>query len=182
MDAVGELDRHRNSVAKNPEVDTRISQYEMAFKMQASVPDLMDISKEPKDVLELYGAKPGDGSFASNCLTARRLLWGRFSNAGQICLSPEYVLVPAHFQDKLVEALKEAYTSFYPEGPEKSDSLSRIVSTAHAARIKKLIDETKGTIVVGGQAVVEKRFIAPTIVRDVKEGDSLLGECVLSSP
>ena len=115
-------------------------------------------------------------------LTARRLLWGRFSNAGQICLSPEYVLVPAHFQDKLVEALKEAYASFYPEGPEKSDSLSRIVSTAHAARIKKLIDETKGTIVVGGQADVEKRFIAPTIVRDVKEGDSLLGECVLSSP
>jgi len=73
VDVVGELDRHRNNVAKNPEVDTRISQYEMAFKMQASVPELMDISKEPKDVLELYGAKPGDGSFASNCLTARRL-------------------------------------------------------------------------------------------------------------
>jgi hypothetical protein len=73
VDAVGELDRHRNAVAKNPEVDTRISQYEMAFKMQASVPELMDISKEPKETLELYGAKPGDGSFASNCLTARRL-------------------------------------------------------------------------------------------------------------
>ncbi|EJF59174.1 aldehyde dehydrogenase [Dichomitus squalens] len=109
-------------------------------------------------------------------LAARRLLWGRFSNAGQICLSPEYVLVPEHFQDTLVEALKEAYASFYPEGPEKSDSLSRIVSSAHAARIKKLIDETKGTIVVGGQADVEKRYIAPTVVRDVKEGDSLLGD------
>ncbi|MCE9565157.1 MAG: DUF1501 domain-containing protein [Planctomycetes bacterium] len=74
VDTVGELDRHRNAVVKNPEVDTRIAQYEMAFKMQASVPDLMDISREPKDVLELYGATPGDGSFASNCLTARRLL------------------------------------------------------------------------------------------------------------
>jgi len=74
VDAVGELDRHRNAAVKNPEVDTRIAQYEMAFKMQASVPDLMDISREPKEVLELYGATPGDGTFASNCLTARRLL------------------------------------------------------------------------------------------------------------
>jgi hypothetical protein len=73
VDTVGELDRHRNAAVKNPEVDTRISQYEMAFKMQASVPELMDISKEPKETLELYGAKPGDGSFASNCLMARRL-------------------------------------------------------------------------------------------------------------
>jgi hypothetical protein len=74
VDAVGSLDRHRNAAARNPDVDTRVSQYEMAFKMQASVPDLMDISKETKETLDLYGATPGDGSFASNCLTARRLL------------------------------------------------------------------------------------------------------------
>jgi hypothetical protein len=73
VDAVAELDRHRNASVRNPEVETRVQQYEMAFRMQASVPELMDISKEPKDVLELYGATPGDGSFASNCLTARRL-------------------------------------------------------------------------------------------------------------
>ena len=58
---------------QDPEITTRISQYEMAFRMQMSVPELMDISKEPKEVLDLYGAKPGDGSFASNCLLARRL-------------------------------------------------------------------------------------------------------------
>jgi hypothetical protein len=74
VDVVGELDRHRNASLKNPDVDTRISQYEMAFRMQASVPGLMDLSKESKETLELYGATPGDGSFASNCLTARRLL------------------------------------------------------------------------------------------------------------
>jgi hypothetical protein len=73
VDAVGELDRHRNEVTRNPEVDTRIAAYELAFQMQASVPELMDLSKEPKDVLDMYGAKPGDGSFASNCLLARRL-------------------------------------------------------------------------------------------------------------
>jgi hypothetical protein len=73
VDAVKELDRHRNQNRLNPDVDTRIAAYEMAFRMQASVPELMDISKEPKEALELYGAKPGDGSFASNCLLARRL-------------------------------------------------------------------------------------------------------------
>ena len=57
----------------DPEIATRIAQYEMAFKMQTSVPGLMDVSDESKDVLEAYGATPGDGSFASNCLLARRL-------------------------------------------------------------------------------------------------------------
>ncbi|WP_437206775.1 DUF1501 domain-containing protein [Planctomicrobium sp. SH664] len=73
VDTIAALDRHRNSERFNADVDTRISQYEMAFKMQASVPDLMDISRESKETLDLYGATPGDGSFASNCLTARRL-------------------------------------------------------------------------------------------------------------
>jgi uncharacterized protein (DUF1501 family) len=58
----------------DPEIATRIAQYEMAFRMQTSVPGLMDVSKEPKEVLELYGAKPGAASFANNCLLARRLV------------------------------------------------------------------------------------------------------------
>ena len=58
----------------DPEIQTRIAQYEMAFKMQTSVPELTDFSKEPKEMLEMYGVKtPGDGTFASNCLLARRL-------------------------------------------------------------------------------------------------------------
>ena len=73
IDSVNKLNGIRNGTLADPEIDTKISQYEMAFRMQASVPDLMDVSKEPKHVLDLYGAKPGDGSFASNCLLARRL-------------------------------------------------------------------------------------------------------------
>ena len=58
----------------DPEIHTRIAQYEMAFRMQTSVPELTDFSREPQHVLDLYGVKqPGDGSFASNCLMARRL-------------------------------------------------------------------------------------------------------------
>ncbi len=73
IDAVNALNRLENESMRDPEILTRIAQYEMAFRMQASVPDLVDMSKEPKHVLEAYGANPGDGSFASNCLLARRL-------------------------------------------------------------------------------------------------------------
>ncbi|MDX1984873.1 MAG: DUF1501 domain-containing protein [Bryobacteraceae bacterium] len=73
IDAINALNRSQHAALKDPEVLTRVAQYEMAFKMQMSVPDLVDMSKEPAKVLDAYGAKPGDGSFASNCLLARRL-------------------------------------------------------------------------------------------------------------
>ncbi len=73
VDTVNSLNRVLQGSIDDPEIATRIAQYEMAFKMQASVPDLMDTSKEPQKILDLYGAKPGDGSYASNCLLARRL-------------------------------------------------------------------------------------------------------------
>src|SRR5439155_6591893 len=58
----------------DPEIATRIHSFEMAFRMQSSAPDLMDLSTEPKHVLEMYGAEPGKASFANNCLLARRLV------------------------------------------------------------------------------------------------------------
>lgn len=73
IETINRLDRKRNEIVNNPEIDTRVAAYEMAFRMQASVPELMDISGEPKHVLDMYGATPGDGSYASNCLLARRL-------------------------------------------------------------------------------------------------------------
>jgi hypothetical protein len=73
VDAAGRLNRIHNDSVDDPEIATRITQYEMAFQMQASVPGLMDISDEPQAIMEMYGAKRGDGSFASNCLLARRL-------------------------------------------------------------------------------------------------------------
>src|SRR4051812_8575300 len=73
IDAINRLNRAEFTALRDPEIETRIAQYEMAFRMQTSVPGLMDTSGEPKEVLDLYGAQPGDGSFASNCLLARRL-------------------------------------------------------------------------------------------------------------
>ena len=73
VDAIAALNLHRDKIVADPEVATRIAQYEMAFKMQASVPKLMDVSAEDPKTLALYGCVPGDGSFAANCLLARRL-------------------------------------------------------------------------------------------------------------
>ena len=73
IDAINQLNRLQHNIVGDPEILTRVTQYETAFRMQTSVPDLVDMSDEPPSMLELYGAKPGDGSFASNCLLARRL-------------------------------------------------------------------------------------------------------------
>jgi len=70
---INDLNRQHDAVVDDPEIATRIAQYEMAFQMQASVPELMDTASEPESIQTLYGCKPGDGSFASNCLLARRL-------------------------------------------------------------------------------------------------------------
>ena len=74
IDALGELNRRQYAVVGDPEIETRIAQYEMAYRLQSSVPELADISSEPQHVLDLYGpdvTKPG--TFAANCLLARRL-------------------------------------------------------------------------------------------------------------
>ena len=71
--AINALNKQQSALTEDPEIATRIAQYEMAFQMQVSVPELMDISKEGQKSLDLYGCTPGDGSFASNCLLARRL-------------------------------------------------------------------------------------------------------------
>jgi hypothetical protein len=73
VDAVSRLDALRGEMVDDPEVAARLAQYELAFRMQASVPDLVDLSDEPQSTFDLYGTKGGDGSFAANCLLARRL-------------------------------------------------------------------------------------------------------------
>jgi hypothetical protein len=74
LDTINKLNRMRLEVMGDPEIATRINSFEMAFKMQSSAPELMDISKEPKHILEMYGAEPGKSSFANSVLMARRLV------------------------------------------------------------------------------------------------------------
>jgi hypothetical protein len=74
VSSINKLNSEQLADVGDPEIATRISQYEMAYRMQTSVPELMDISKEPKHIHEMYGTKPGATSFANNCLLARRMV------------------------------------------------------------------------------------------------------------
>jgi hypothetical protein len=74
LDAVKSLNERRLDAVGDPEIATRIASFEMAYRMQSSAPEVMDISREPKEMLDLYGAQPGKSSFANNCLLARRLV------------------------------------------------------------------------------------------------------------
>lgn len=74
LDAINDINRQELQQYRDPETLTRIRQYELAYRMQTAVPEVMDISKESKETLENYGAKPGAASFANNCLLARRLV------------------------------------------------------------------------------------------------------------
>jgi hypothetical protein len=74
LDTLNTLNSRRLGIMGDPDIATRINSYELAFRMQKSAPELMDIKSEPQHVLDLYGAKPGESSFANNCLLARRLV------------------------------------------------------------------------------------------------------------
>ena len=74
LDSINALNKMRQDITGDPEIATRINSFEMAFRMQSSAPELMDITKESKETLALYGAEPGKPSFANNCLLARRLV------------------------------------------------------------------------------------------------------------
>jgi Protein of unknown function (DUF1501) len=73
VDSIAQLNKLEENALEDPEIATRIAQYELAFKMQTSIPELVDIADEPQHVLDLYGTKGADGTFAANCLLARRL-------------------------------------------------------------------------------------------------------------
>ncbi len=74
LDAIRSLNEMRQGVTGDPEIATRINSFEMAYRMQSSTPDLMDLSKEPQHVLDMYGVEPGKPSFAADCLLARRMV------------------------------------------------------------------------------------------------------------
>jgi len=73
VETINKMDAHRNRQFPDPEITAKIAAYELAFRMQASVPELTDFSDESQETLDMYGAVPGDGSYASNCVLARRL-------------------------------------------------------------------------------------------------------------
>jgi acyl-CoA reductase-like NAD-dependent aldehyde dehydrogenase len=107
-------------------------------------------------------------------VTARRIAWGRFMNCGQLCVAPDYVLVPERLRLPLIEAIGRAIVRFYGSDPQSSDSYGRIVNATHFERLRAFLKE--GRIAIGGQSDAGDRYIAPTVLTDISEESVILQE------
>lgn len=124
--------------------------------------------------LELGGKSPCiiDDSVKLD-LVARRLVWGKFLNAGQTCISPDYILVKAEIKDKLIEALKQQIIRAYGEDPETSADYPRIINIRNTER---LIDLMEGSnVVFGGNYNREHNYVAPTLIDEPSLESKVMG-------
>lgn len=127
--------------------------------------------------LELGGRNPAIVTKHTDVrLAARRLLWGKFLNAGQVCISQNYTLIDEEVVDAFIEQMKIAMKEFYPQGAKASPDLARIVTKHHFNRIKKMLDSTKGKIVIGGATDEAENYIEPTVIVVQDEHDSLIAD------
>ena len=125
--------------------------------------------------LELGGKSPCivDEGFPLD-QAARRIVWGKFFNAGQTCVAPDYLLVQKNVKPRLLEEMKRVLRDFYGEDPSKSKDYGRIVNTRHFTRLQAMLGE--GHTVVGGQVRAEERYIAPTVIDGVKMNGKLMSD------
>lgn len=124
--------------------------------------------------LELGGKSPTIVDKTADLdVTAKRIIWGKFVNTGQTCVAPDYLLVHKSIKDKLLSKIKTHITKFYSDNPQKSNDYGRIISDRHFERISKLI---QGDVYCGGQTDGSDRYIAPTIIDNVKPEDPVMQE------
>jgi len=117
--------------------------------------------------LELGGKSPAIVAADANLdVTARRIVWGAFMNGGQLCVRPDYCMVEESVYEPFLAKVQEVAKEFYGEDMQKSEHFARIVNDRHFERVSGLINS--GEVVVGGQTDRDDKFIAPTVLRDVK--------------
>lgn len=125
--------------------------------------------------LELGGKSPTIVMESADLdVAARRIVWGKFLNTGQTCVSPDYLLVHESVHDALLERMIAAVREFYGRDPKKSPDFGRIIDDHHFDRLCGLIDHDK--VVLGGQVDPDERYIAPTLMDDVTMQDAVMGE------
>lgn len=106
--------------------------------------------------------------------TAKRIVWGKFINAGQTCVAPDYLLVDRRIKAELLQQMKQAVRAFYGEDPAQSADYARIINQRHFSRLSALLHA--GKVVVGGQTHREDRYIAPTVLDEVIWDDPIMQE------
>lgn len=127
--------------------------------------------------LELGGKSPAlVDADADIDVAARRIAWGKFLNAGQTCVAPDYVLVHEKVASRLVDALRRTVGAFYGSDPKASGDYARVVNDRHFERLAGLLAATSGTVVLGGEQDKSERYLAPTIVTDVPHDDPLMDD------
>lgn len=125
--------------------------------------------------LELGGKNPAFVTDNANVrLAARRLLWGKLHNAGQICLSQNYILINKTVVPQFVSEMKAAMEEFYPDGAKASPHYGRIVNQRQWQRLKHLIETSNGRVLMGGTMDESDLFIEPTIIQVNNTKDSLI--------
>lgn len=128
--------------------------------------------------LELGGKSPAIVTADADLeVTARRLAWGKFTNAGQTCVAPDYLLVERSVRDDLVSALRTAIEQFYGADPQRSGDFGRIVDDRHFERLAGMIAaEHGGEVAIGGTTDPDTRYIAPTVVVDPHADADMMAE------
>nr|WP_214460588.1 aldehyde dehydrogenase [Flavihumibacter fluvii] len=135
----------------------------------------MAASKLVPVTLELGGKSPCVVEADANIsVAARRIAGTKFSNAGQMCIAPDYILVHESVKDKLVLALKKALTDFFSANPEENENYGRIINDRQFNRLVNYLQE--GHIIHGGELSAEKKYIAPTLMDQVKAGAAVMKE------
>ena len=125
--------------------------------------------------LELGGRNPAIVTKNADIrLAARRLLWAKIVNAGQVCISQNYTLVDKEVLDQFVAESKTAMKDFYPYGTRHTDDFGRIVNDRHWQRLKQMFETSNGKILMGGEMDSSDRYIAPTLIQVDSATDSLL--------
>jgi aldehyde dehydrogenase (NAD+) len=108
-------------------------------------------------------------------VAARRICWGKFLNAGQTCVAPDYVLVHERIEERLIARLVATLRDFYGDDPQNSASYARIVNERHYHRLMQLLPGS-GEVVVGGEADLADRYLAPTIVKNVPPSAPIMAD------
>ena len=105
---------------------------------------------------------------------ARRIAWGKLINCGQTCVSPDYILIDKKVKDQFLDLISEEIKRFYGGQPENSEHFARVISSESVHRLTGLMNS--GEIVVGGTSDAETRYVAPTVIKDVKPDDPIMQE------
>ena len=127
--------------------------------------------------LELGGKSPVIVDNTANLkVSAKRILWGKLTNAGQTCVAPDYILAYEDIYEELIKEFEKVIIEFYGQDIIRSKDFGRIINDRHMNRLNAILEHDKNKITFGGEVDFEKRYISPTIIRDVTLEDAVMNE------